>query len=119
MTVNSQNFPDEYGVVRLEGELTLANAEEIKTKFVRALADADAVMLRFGEVQDLDLSCLQLFCSLHRSAMHAKKSVCIDGKIPAALLEAAAAGGFSRLTGCKHDDEKHCLWAAVAGAQHG
>ena len=103
----------------LEGDLTLPRAEELKGLFVKALATADSVHIRFGAVHDVDLSLLQLFCSAHRSAESAKKQLTIEGAAPKTLTEAANAAGYSRLTGCKLDSDKTCLWVAIAGTQRG
>jgi anti-anti-sigma regulatory factor len=115
----TQQPVDERGLVVFEGDLTLIQAEEMKQRLLRALTAGDAVTIRFGSVGDLDLSCLQLLCSAHRSAKRLGKPLCIDGEIPSPLREAADAGGFSRVMGCKYDNEKTCLWTVVAGANHG
>ncbi len=105
------------GVITLEGDLTLSHAEELKGIFIKALADADEVSIDFLNVQEVDLSCLQLFCSLHRSAVRLKKRVVFSGSPPPALKKVSEAAGFAHLKGCKLDREKSCLWMA-AGARH-
>ena len=106
-------------IVLLEGDLTLPQAPEIRTTFMKALVEADDVFIRFGNVRDLDLTCLQLLCSAHRSAARLKKRVRFEGDIPKKISEMADAAGYSRLKGCKLDTEKSCLWIAVSGANHG
>ncbi len=114
-----RNLSSDKGVLHLEGELTLPNAAELRTMLIKALIDADAVTVRFGSLEDLDLSCLQLFCSAHRSAVRLKKQLRFDGTLPRILQDAAEAAGYSRLKGCHLDSEKSCLWVTVAGANHG
>jgi anti-anti-sigma regulatory factor len=105
--------------INLEGDLTLPRAEEIKNTFAAALSGAGSISITFGTVSDIDLSFLQLFCSLHRSAEREKKTVRIEGPAPRALKEAAESAGYLRLAGCKLDCDKTCLWVAVAGARIG
>lgn len=115
---NDTKREDEGGLVVLEGELTLTRAEELKGRFLRALAGAGTVTVRFGEVSDADLSFMQLLCSLCRSAARERKKVSFGNGLPRVLLEAATTAGFTRLKGCMQGDEQHCLWAAGAGAFH-
>ncbi len=114
-----RNLSNDKSTIHLEGDLTLPNAAELRTMLIKALIDADAVTIRFGDVQELDLSCLQLFCSAHRSAVRLKKQVQFAGTLPKILQETADVAGYSRLKGCHLDTEKSCLWVAVAGAYHG
>jgi anti-anti-sigma regulatory factor len=106
-------------IILLEGDLTLPHAPEIRTAFMKALVEADDVLIRFGNVRELDLSCLQLLCSAHRSAARLKKRVRFEGDVPRKLSDAADTAGYSHLKGCKLDTENSCLWIAAAGANHG
>ncbi len=104
--------------VTLEGELTLPRVEELKSAFLKALVKGDTVSIRFGTVQDVDLSCLQMLCSAHRSAVRMKKKVSVIGTLPKIVRDAAEAAGYMRLKGCNLDFENNCLWIS-AGVHHG
>ncbi len=114
-----RNLSSEKGILHLEGDLTLPTAAELRALLIKSLIDADSVTVRFGAVQDLDLSCLQLLCSAHRSAVRLKKQIRFEGNLPKVLQETAEAAGYSRVKGCQLDTEKSCLWVAVGGAKHG
>jgi ABC-type transporter Mla MlaB component len=105
--------------VVLNGELTLPQAEELKKTFLKAVGEADDITIVFDHIQDVDLSLLQLFCSLHRSAVQQKKHVKLEGTVPQALKDAVDASGFTRHAGCKLDLDKSCLWVDISGAQSG
>ena len=105
--------------VVLSGELTLPQADELKKTFLKALGEADDISIVLGNIQDADLSVLQLFCSLHRSATLQKKHVKIEGAAPQAVKDAVDAVGFSRRAGCKLDLENSCLWVEISGAHCG
>jgi ABC-type transporter Mla MlaB component len=96
--------------VVLNGALTLQQADELKQVFLKALGEADEISLNLDRVEDIDLSLLQLFCSVHRSATQQNKHVNLEGTASQVLLDAVDAAGFSRITGCKQDLGKSCLW---------
>jgi anti-anti-sigma regulatory factor len=114
-----RNLSSNKGTIRLEGDLTLPNAAKLKKILIKALINADAVTIQFGDVQDLDLSCLQLLCSAHRSAVRLKKQIRFEGSLPKILQETADAAGYLRLKGCQLDSEKSCFWIGAGGAHHG
>jgi ABC-type transporter Mla MlaB component len=107
------------GTITLDGELTLPRAEELKKLFAQALDDQDSIEIKFGGVRAVDLSFLQLVCSLHRSAVTRKKHISLEGAVPTALKETATDAGYLRLDGCKLDFEKSCLWVKVGNARIG
>jgi anti-anti-sigma regulatory factor len=106
-------------IVLLEGDLALPQAPEIRTAFMKALVEADDVLIRFENIRELDLSCLQLLCSAHRSAARLKKRLRFEGGVPKILSDVADTAGYSHLKGCKLDTENSCLWIVTAGANHG
>jgi anti-anti-sigma regulatory factor len=105
------------GVITIVGDLTLPYAEELKGIFIQALLNTDYVFIAFNDVQDVDLSCLQLFCAAHRSAVRSKKHLAFRGSPPNVMIRAAETAGFSHLKGCSLGNEESCLWKA-AGVRH-
>jgi ABC-type transporter Mla MlaB component len=105
--------------IELDGELTLPQADELKKTFLKALGEADDISIVLDRVLDVDLSLLQLFCSLHRSATQQKKHIKLEGNAPQAIKDAVDAAGFSRHAGCKLDLDKSCLWVDISGAHSG
>jgi anti-anti-sigma regulatory factor len=106
------------GLVMLEGDLTLPYAEEMKRAFLKAILDTDSVTVSFGSVRDVDLTCLQLLCSAHRSAVRFKKQVAFSGALPSLVRSAMEMAGYSRLKGCGVGCEDSCLWMEIMGARH-
>ena len=104
--------------VLLDGELTLPNAQPLRSAFLKALVESDDVSLLFENVREVDLSCLQLLCSAHRSAARLQKRFVIEGPVPPALRDAAEEAGFSRLHGCRLDRDGSCIWITVAGGNN-
>lgn len=107
------------GVITIDGDATLQEAEDLRRVLIKALVDADEVSLNMEKVQKVDLSCLQLLCSAHRSATRFTKKLAFSGRLPQALKNAVEVSGFSRVTGCRLDCDKSCLWMTVTGGHHG
>jgi anti-anti-sigma regulatory factor len=105
--------------VKMTGSLTLPQAEELKQTLIQSLEQGDDISLVLDAVQEVDLSLLQLMCSLHRTALQKKKRVKFEGAAPAVLLQAVEAAGYTRHAGCKLDLDKSCLWASLTGATSG
>ncbi len=101
---------DSHGNVTLDGDLTLAQAGELRMSLIKALIDADDVVLRFGSVTEVDLSSLQLLCSAHRSAVRLNKQLVFFGKWPEPFRKAVEDAGYGRVTGCRLDCGNSCLW---------
>ena len=51
------------------------------------MSKSDELLLEFDSIDEIDLSFLQLFCSLHRTGLKKEKKISIKGSIPANLIE--------------------------------
>jgi len=91
------------GVVALGGELTIAHAQELWTSLKEAVDGYGSVVVQLGDIVDVDLSCLQLLCSAHKSAMKQKKTLAFGEHVPAMFNQVFADTGFIRDTGCSLD----------------
>ncbi len=98
------------GDLTLDGDLTLSQAGELRTLLIKALINADRVVLDFGSVTDIDLSALQLLCSAHRSAVRLNKQLIFSGEWPGLFKQAVNDAGYARFAGCHLDCENSCLW---------
>ncbi len=99
----------ETGVLTFRGTLTIENAAELKSVLADALAASAALVLDATGIETADLSCLQLFCSAHKSAAGAGKRLELlssHGEF-AAVLRAA---GYCRHSGCLRPSCSDCLW---------
>jgi len=96
--------------LRIEGDLTLNGAAELRAALIKAIIDADEVVVEFGAVNGVDLSCLQLFCSAHRSAGRMNKRFRLSGNHPELFTLAVEDAGYRRITGCSYDRDNSCLW---------
>jgi anti-anti-sigma regulatory factor len=101
---------DERKVLVLEGDLTIINAAELKRILLEAIDNSTHVELDLEHVTDIDLSCIQLFCSAHRTSLDLNRTVSIGSGHPEVIREAVKEAGFPLNKGCKLDADGSCLW---------
>lgn len=101
---------EDAGVVTITGDLAEERVAEFRALLIRAIINAERVKVRHEGMTRADLSCLQLLCSAHRSAVRMNKEFHLEGGLAGALKEAARAAGYVRSAGCRLDRGKSCLW---------
>jgi ABC-type transporter Mla MlaB component len=106
---SEKELPDDGHVLTLKGELTITHAETLKTMLSEALQDTNRVQVELAEVSAVDLSCLQLLCSAHRTAAALGKALTLGGEIPPMLHQAMKTAGFTRQKGCAFSSHTPCL----------
>lgn len=97
-------------LVSLDGELTVARAAEIRDSLVRAIDSADSIEINLDKVTGMDLSCLQLLCSAHRTAAGKGKVLAINDQSSPAFLEARRNAGFIYSKQCRYVSTNDCFW---------
>ncbi len=104
------------GTLFLEGELTIHYAGQLKDALLKAVGSFDAIVISLGNVQDVDLSCLQLICSAHRTSAKLKKKLSLAADPPDLFFQAVRDSGYSRTRGCgSFESDENCLWT---GGKH-
>lgn len=101
-------------LVSLEGELTVARAADVKDSLVKAIDSADSIEINLDKVSGMDLSCLQLLCSAHRTAARKGKVLAIKDQSLSVFLEARRNAGFIYSKQCRYVSTDDCFW--VGGA---
>lgn len=96
--------------VLLDGDLSVANAAEMKDILLAALSGTDLVEVDLAKVTHMDLASLQLICSAHRTAKTSGKDLILTGTSNGVLLQTRKSAGFIRHQGCIYNPTKSCLW---------
>jgi anti-anti-sigma regulatory factor len=99
-------------ILNLSDDLTIQNAGEFKTMLGEALDGDDVLMINLDSVTSIDLSCLQLLCALHKSAMQTGKSVTLEYSPSSVITKALRQAGYIRQTGCAGN--KECFWSEAS-----
>lgn len=102
------------GALAIGGALTIENAAELKTVIVDALGATTHLVLDLARLATADLCCLQLFCSAHRTADRAGKTI-VFSNIGEGFARALEEAGYVRHIGCIDGACPDCLWTGLAG----
>ncbi len=95
----------------IKGELTIENVVELQGIIFKALGATDKLMLNLEKVTKVDLSCLQLLCSAHKTVRASEKSFELSGNNSSTFNETVKEAGFLRHIGCNSECDANCLWA--------
>ena len=84
----------------------------VKLDYVKifTLDEADTVSVLLQNVEDLDLSLIQILCSAHRSAHARGKSFVLPENLPDMFVQVVEDAGFQGHIGCSHSGEEGCIW---------
>lgn len=102
-------------VVRLEGELTIQRAGELRQALLRAGESSARVSMEFEDFEGADLSFMQLVCAAHQESVRSGWSLSWGPSVPEAFLKSAEGYGFCRGRGCARDKDGSCMWKALKG----
>ncbi|MGO9575568.1 MAG: STAS domain-containing protein [Terriglobales bacterium] len=85
-------------VIRLEGEVNVASAAELKKLLLEALASQQQgeVRVDLKNASELDISILQLLSAAEREARASGKGFSLAGGVPEGIAAAVAEAGFER-----------------------
>lgn len=97
-------------VLTLKGALTIERANELKLVLLDALDKNDNVVLNLEAVTEVDLSCLQLLCSAHRTSLDRHKQLSLEGRQPESFQQTVRDAGYTRPVGCHKESHQRCLW---------
>ena len=96
--------------ILLEGDMTITNAQTIKDRLTKALAQGGETVIRIGRIDDVDLTCLQMICAFHRSAVARGQHIMLDDNSSAEFKSFRKRVGFRRDQGCRFCPTCNCLW---------
>ena len=96
--------------VTLAGDLTVENASEIRDALIEAIHKEDGISLDISGVTDLDVSFLQIICSLHRTVFKTGKTINIQGEMPRSIRHAISDYGYICRGDCIYDEQKTCVF---------
>ena len=101
---------EEMELLVISGELTIRFASELRDVLLQAMNGGEQIIIRLENISEVDLSCLQLFCSAHRTALEFFKKLTLEVQNSEIFRERARQSGFLRNRGCSLDQGKTCLW---------
>lgn len=96
--------------LKLDGEMTVGRASEFKDALLKSLEKSDTVEVNFNDVDKVDLSCLQLLCSAHRTAATKGKTLTVKDQSLPLYIEARKNAGLIYSKPCRFVTTGDCLW---------
>ena len=97
-------------VLAVSGSVTVERSCELKEILMKALHGAEHVIFDLDGMTEVDLSCLQILCSAHRTSTRLNKRITLGNVRPEVFRRAVECAGFDRHTGCVLDTTQSCLW---------
>ncbi len=94
----------------LTGSLSLGSVGEVRTQLQHALSEADTVKILLQDIEDIDLSIIQIICSAHRTALLRNKALILQSHLPAVFIQIIEESGLQGHIGCSHGGKDGCVW---------
>jgi ABC-type transporter Mla MlaB component len=85
---------EELSTIRLEGEVGIASAAELKELLLQALVSGKQVQVSLQSVTDLDVTAVELLWAARRQAKTSSVAFAFDGPIPSMVLSGLLQAGF-------------------------
>lgn len=96
----------------ISGSLTIEYTVQFKDALTDSLKQDADLIVDLDSITDMDLSCLQLLCSAHKTFTNAKRSIKLAG-IPDVLKQSVHNAGYKRNSGCTKEAGKTCFWVGI------
>jgi anti-anti-sigma regulatory factor len=92
---------------------TIEEAGRIRALLMEQLAEKNGLVLNLSNVDEVDLSFLQLLCAAHKSASNAGKTFALEGALSEPLIRKAQEAGFACRKECGPHLNGDCPWKEV------
>jgi anti-anti-sigma regulatory factor len=109
----AKHVPEKPTAFEVQRTCTIEEAGKIRTLFMEQLAEKNRLVLNLSNVDEVDLSFLQLLCAAHKSASNAGKTFALEGALSEPLSRKAREAGFACRKECGPHLNGDCLWAEV------
>jgi len=92
------NLDESEGIslIRIEGDVGIAMAAEMKDLLVKALASGKDLHISMASAAELDVTALQLFYAAGREAAKSGVKLTLDDRVPDEIFSAMTDGGFAK-----------------------
>jgi anti-anti-sigma regulatory factor len=108
MSVKVENLPHSVSV-SIDGDFDLPHIGEIRHALQQVLDSQDTINLDLQKVSHADVSCLQLFCSLHKTLDKNNKTITFSSNPPRLFTDLLARAGYYRHSACVDKLKGSCV----------
>jgi len=85
---------ENFCLLRLEGEIDITSATELKTLLLQGLASGRELRVDLERATDLDVTAMQLLWAAEREARRSGMGITLTGRVPKEISSAAGDAGF-------------------------
>jgi ABC-type transporter Mla MlaB component len=102
-------------VLTLEGDVGIGEAAELRNEIMGVMNESDSLTVDIGNIEKMDISCVQLLCAANRSFEKKSKVFKIDrGKNDMSCRTVLTGTGYDKNGGCHEKICKNCLWKGAS-----
>lgn len=98
------------GELRLQGDLAVREADELKLYLQRAMRYVTDLTVDCSAVTAIDPACMQLLCSAYRLSLQQFRKFTPKGHVREVFLQAAVDSNYAHCMGCGPENELGCVW---------
>ena len=101
---------DNTSILKVEGPLSIQDASALRDCLLKALGSAEGIVIDLSGAEAIDLACLQVLCSAHKTYALAHKGIRMAGGLPEGVVRSLFAIALTA-EGCDRVPHGTCLWA--------
>jgi anti-anti-sigma regulatory factor len=100
---------DNTRILRVEGALSIQDASVLRGCLLEALDSPESLLLDLTGAGAIDLACIQVLCSAHKTFSKARKSIGITGNLPEGIMRSLSSVALVP-DACDRESHGPCLW---------
>lgn len=106
------NFDEQQqiGELTVSGAVTVGQVVELKGELLKAIEQVPLVRIDLGNVEQIDIAGVQLFCAAYRLAARSGKVLTVT-RVGEPVLKLVRSAGFAHASVCDQGRHSACLWA--------
>jgi anti-anti-sigma regulatory factor len=101
---------DNAKILKVQGTLSIQDASILRDNLLEALGSSERLLIDLSDVDSIDLACMQVMCSAHRTFFNANKSISITSHISKGVMRSLSSAAIVP-EACDRESHGPCLWA--------
>jgi len=97
-------------MIHIQGNLSIQDSPALKEHLLEALSHQKGVMVDLTEALAIDVACMQVFCSAHKTFQKAGRDISITGELPTGLMDSLRSMALTPET-CDRESHGTCLFS--------
>ena len=98
------------GIIHIQGNLSIHDSSTLREHLLEAFSLQKGVIVDLKEALTIDVACMQVLCSAHKTFTKAGQDISITGELPAGLIDSLKSMALSPET-CGREPHGTCLFS--------